>query len=145
MEVRQISARDTYPLRHKVLCAGRDFDTAIFEGDEEEQNFHLGAFEDGKLVSVASFYYEKNPNFDGDDHFQLRGMATAEGFRQKGLSRELLKVAFPIIKQNFCNLVWCNARTTAVPFYEKVGFQKFGEEFDIPEVGRHILMYKYIN
>ncbi len=145
MEVKQISARDTYTIRHKILRPGRDFETCIFDGDEDEQTFHLGAFIEGRLVSVASFYYEKNPNFEGENHFQLRGMATLEEFQRKGFSRELLRVAFPIIKQNFCNLVWCNARVEACPFYENLGFEPFGEVFDIPDVGQHILMSKVIN
>ncbi|EQC46047.1 GNAT family N-acetyltransferase [Bacteriovorax sp. Seq25_V] len=144
MEVKQISARDTYPIRHKILRPGREFETCIFEGDDDEQTIHLGAFVEGRLVSVASLYYEKNPLFEGENHFQLRGMATLEEFQRKGFSRELLKVAFPIIKQNFCNLVWCNARVEARPFYEKLGFESFGEIFEIPDVGPHILMSKVI-
>lgn len=144
MEVKQISPRDTYTLRHKVLVPGKDFEMCKFEGDEDEQTFHLGAFVEGRLVSVASFFFDKHPELVGENHYQLRGMATLDEFRQKGFSTELLKVAFPIIKQNFCNLVWCNARVSAVPFYEKVGFLKHGEIFEIPEIGEHIVMYKII-
>lgn len=144
LEVKQISPRDTYPLRQKILVPGQDFEMCKFEGDEDEQTFHLGAFVEGRLVSVASFFFEKHPDFEGENHFQLRGMATLDEYRQKGFSRELLKVAFPIIKQNFCSLVWCNARVTAMAFYEKVGFVKHGEVFDIPGVGEHILMSKVI-
>lgn len=116
----------------------------MFPGDEDEQTFHLGAFMDGMLVSVASFYFERNPYFDEQYQYRLRGMATHEDYQRKGFSRELLKVAFPIIKQNLCPLVWCNARVKAVGFYQTVGFEKVGEEFDIPDVGPHYLMFKKI-
>ena len=116
-----------------------------FAGDEEDQTFHLGAFMDNKLVSVASFYFENHGELDEPFQFRLRGMATLPEYQHKGLSTELLKMAFPIIKQNFCNLVWCNARVSAVQFYQKVGFDKVGEEFDIPGIGPHLLMFKGLN
>lgn len=115
-----------------------------FLGDDEEQTFHLGAFIDNKLVSVASFYYERHPDFPDENQFRLRGMATLEDYRHKGLSSALLKMAFPIIKNNFCTLVWCNARSSAIGFYQKLGFEKKGEEFEVSGVGPHYLMFKHI-
>jgi ribosomal protein S18 acetylase RimI-like enzyme len=72
-------------------------------------------------------------------------MATLPEFQNKGLSSELLEMAFPIIKQNFCSLLWCNARVSAVGFYEKVGFTKANNNiFEIEEIGPHILMLKTV-
>lgn len=146
MKVLRISAQDTYPIRMQLLVPSHELKKAKFEGDEDEDvSFHLGAFIDGKLVSVASFFYERNSLFPDLHQYQLRGMATLPEHRNKGLSQELLNMAFPIIKQNFCSLVWCNARTSAQIFYEKVGFQKLNDNiFEIPEIGPHILMYKQI-
>lgn len=128
-----------------MLRQGHPIETCHFEDDERDQTFHLGAFVEGKLVSVASFYYHKNDKFETENQYQLRGMATLEDFQKKGFSRELLKVAFPIIEQNFCDLVWCNARVAARPFYENVGFEATGEVYEIEGVGPHILMSKQIN
>jgi hypothetical protein len=36
--------------------------------------------------------------------------------------------------------VWCNARTPARGFYERAGFAVEGEEFELPEIGPHVLM-----
>ncbi len=147
MKVLRISANDTYQIRHQVLAPHLPHDAIKFENDDDEDlSFHLGAFLDGKLVSVASFFYEKNPKFSDLHQYQLRGMATLPEFEKKGFSRELLKVAFPIIKQNFCTLLWCNARKSAVGFYEKVGFLKTQDaEFEIKDIGPHYLMYKKLN
>ena len=76
--------------------------------------------------------------------FQLRGMATLEEFQKQGLSAALLQTAFPIIKRNHVNLLWCNAREAAVGFYEKMGFEKNSDTFEIEGVGPHILMHKTI-
>ena len=53
--------------------------------------------------------------------------------------------AFPIIKQNFCDRVWCNARTSAKGFYETMDFESLGDTFEIEGVGPHILMSRKIN
>jgi GNAT superfamily N-acetyltransferase len=144
LDVRRISARDTLPLRHKLLREGKDLETCKYEGDEDDQTFHLGAFIDSKLVSVASLYFERHPSFEDPYQYRLRGMATMPEHRRTGLSSALLQMAFPIVKQNQCTLLWCNARTSAIGYYEKSGFEIVGEEFDIPEIGPHYLMVKYI-
>lgn len=145
LKVLRIGPDDTWPLRQKLLRPGRPLDEVKFEGDDDEQTFHLGAFIDNKLVSVASFYYQKHLELEGDHHYRLRGMATHPDHQCKGLSRELLNVAFPIIKQNFCSLVWCNAREEAIGFYEKAGFSVKRGPFEIEGIGPHYLMYKSLD
>jgi ribosomal protein S18 acetylase RimI-like enzyme len=146
MRVLRISAQDTYPIRQQVLVPDHNLQKAKFENDDDEDlSFHLGAFVNGQLVSVTSFFYERNPLFQDQHQYQLRGMATLPEFQRQGLSSELLTMAFPIIKQNFCTLLWCNARVPAIGFYEKVGFKRVNDEvFQIAEIGPHVLMMKPI-
>lgn len=146
MKVLRLNASDTYPIRQQVLTPDHDLKKSKFEHDEDEDiSFHLGAFIESQLVSVASFYYDRNTNFSDLHQYQLRGMATLPEFQGQGLSSELLNMAFPVIKQNFCTLLWCNARVTAIGFYEKVGFKTFSAEpFEIEGIGMHVLMYKNI-
>ena len=145
MKVLRINASDTYQIRNLVLRPGRPVEDCYFTHDDDEQTFHLGAFIDSQLVSVASFYFERNETLEDEYQYRLRGMATLPEHRGKGLSSSLLKTAFPIIKQNFCKLLWCNARSEAQGFYQKVGFEKVGEEFEIPTVGPHYMMFKTIS
>ena len=145
LKVLRISAKDTYPIRQKMLRQGFPIEASIFEGDENEQTFHLGAFVEGRLVSVASFFFESNPLIDEEFQYRLRGMATVEEFQRQGLSSELLTMAFSIVKQNFCNILWCNAREKATGFYQNVGFERIGEKFDIPDIGPHYLMFKKLD
>lgn len=144
MEVLQISAQDTYPIRHQMLRPGRSIETCRFDGDTDELTFHLGAFIDDKLCSVASFYFRNHPEISEEYQFQLRGMATLQEFQGQGLSQALLETGFPMIEKNHVKVVWCNARTSAVGFYKKVGFEIISEEFNIPDVGPHFLMKKSI-
>lgn len=134
--------RDTYPLRHQMLRPHGTLSDCVFKGDDDDLTFHLGAFLDGKLVSVASFYFENKDIFEAahPHQYRLRGMATSPDFQGRGLSSALLKTAFPLIKQNQCTLLWCNARVSAEGFYEKVGFSGHGDIFAMPGIGDHRLM-----
>jgi GNAT superfamily N-acetyltransferase len=140
MEVLRIKAIDTYPIRHKMLRPNGTIEDCMFQGDNDELTFHLGAFVDKKLVSVASFYFERNSTFPDPYQYRLRGMATLPEYQGRGLSSALLRTAFPVIKQNQCTLLWCNAREKAMGFYTKVGFEAHGELFTIQNIGKHRLM-----
>lgn len=144
MEVKQIDAKDTYPIRHVVLRDGLPIESCHFEGDNDELTFHLGGFIDDKLASVASFYFKTHDHYIEPYQFQLRGMATLPEYQAQGLSRALLATAFPIIKRNHVKLLWCNARVGAVGFYSKMGFEKDSDIFTIEGVGPHILMHKIV-
>lgn len=143
MEVKRISSSDTRSIRQKILRPSGSLEDCIFDGDDDDLTFHLGAFTDGKLVSVASFYFENHRSYVKDHEYQyrLRGMATLNDYRAQGFSSALLKTAFPLIKQNQCQFLWCNARTSARGFYEKVGFEATSDVFEIEGIGPHILMH----
>ena len=145
MEVLRIKAIDTYAIRHKMLRPSGTVEDCMFQGDHDELTFHLGAFVDKKLVSVASFYFEKHPAFSEAYQYRLRGMATLPEYQGQGYSSALLRTAFPVIKQNQCSLLWCNAREKALGFYKKVGFNATGELFSIPNIGKHMLMSVHID
>jgi GNAT superfamily N-acetyltransferase len=72
-------------------------------------------------------------------------MATLPEYQGQGYSSALLRTAFPVIKQNQCSLLWCNAREKALGFYKKVGFVASGELFSIPNIGKHMLMSAQID
>jgi len=142
MKVLRVHPKDTYPIRHKILRPHGTLQDCVFQGDDDDLTFHLGAFVDNKLVSVASFYFESHEQFIAQypHQYRLRGMATLQEHHGQGFSSALLKTAFPLIKQNQCTLLWCNARENAEGFYQKVGFKPFGEIFDLPLIGPHRLM-----
>lgn len=142
MEVKQIEAKDTLKLRNEVLRPNKDINTCIFKGDEDEMTFHLGAFNEDELVSVASFYMENTPLLKDNYQYRLRGMATSKSHRKQGMSKALLNTAFPLILRNNVKTIWCNARTSAQGFYEKSGFEAIGDIFDIQDIGPHIVMFK---
>src|SRR3954470_22279458 len=117
--IRVISAEETYPLRLSILRAGMAPESAIFPGDHDADTRHFGAFSGEDLVGVASIYRAPFPDKDDrDGAWQLRGMAVSPEFRSRALGEALVRACLEHIQAEAGTLVWCNARTPAVRFYE---------------------------
>lgn len=141
----RIDARDTHDLRERVLRPGRP-DECTYPGDDDEGTFHAGAIDDaGTVVAIASVYREPRPGTDpattGDDGaWRLRGMAVEPALQRRGAGRAALDRCVDHVRSHGARVLWCNARTPAVPFYERQGWVITSDEFDIPGVGPHHVM-----
>lgn len=142
LQIKEISPEETYGIRHKVLRPQQTIEDCKFEGDQSKGSFHLGAYLDQKLVSIASFYIERHPEIDGVLQYRLRGMATLEEYRKEKAGSSLLKRAEEIMLDHGADAWWCNARTGVAGYYKKQGLKENGEIFDLPPIGPHIVMYK---
>ena len=139
--VKQITAAQTYAVRHPVLRAGRPVETCAMPGDDAEDTFHLGLFDAEKLIGVVTFMNAAKPQFTGKQ-YQLRGMAVLEAYQGKGLGNILVTEGEQQLKQLGYDLLWCNARIKALNFYTRKGFKIEGEAFEIEPIGTHYLLYK---
>ena len=139
MTILPITAEETIPLRLAVLRPGLPREAAIFP--EDARAVHFGAFRDGEIVAIASLLREDLPGEAGRG-WRLRGMATAEAAQSQGIGGQLLRACLHYVAARGGEILWCNARTEAAAFYAKHGFAVRGEEFEIPGVGPHFVMWK---
>ena len=141
--VRRVALEEIVDLRHVMLRQGLPREAAIFPGDEVPTNYHIGAFVDGaKNVGCATFHFSE---WQSEPAWRLRGMATLSGFQKYGVGRSMLEFAEEMIgAESPVRLLWCDARTPAVPFYERQGWRVVSEEFFIPTAGPHFKMVKRI-
>ncbi|BCB04323.1 GNAT family N-acetyltransferase [Bacillus sp. KH172YL63] len=137
-----ISARDTYSIRQQILRPNQALEACEYEGDHGEETFHIGAYDGEILVSIASFYKEVMKGRDEENPYRLRGMATLPAYRGKGIGQQLIEKSEKVLKERGCRLWWCNARTSARPYYEKLGLIQSGEVFVIEPIGPHVIMFK---
>ena len=128
-------ADTTYPLWRDVLREGRP----VARLDDPPGTFHLAArTDDGQLVGVVRFSPAACPWRPGARApWQLRGMATDPAVRGTGSGRALVAEGLARVEAQGGDLVWCDARVTAVGFYQRMGFTVVTEEFDKPEGGPH--------
>ena len=135
--VRAAARDELLDLRHRVLRPGKPRATAYFPGDDEPTTRHYAAVREGVVVGCATLVAS---TLDGAPAWQLRAMATAPELRGQGVGRRLLEGAAREVAATGVRQFWCNARTSAVSFYARLGWIAYGDEFDIPEIGPHFKM-----
>ena len=130
---------EIFDLRHAELRTGMPRETARFEGDDGATTLHFGAFlHDGANIGCASFMLN---SWEGEPAYRLRGMATRKDWVGRGVGAQLLEAGVEtILRTTPIRLLWCNARTAAVGFYEKQGWRVVSGEFSVPTVGPHYRM-----
>ncbi|HET6251544.1 MAG TPA: GNAT family N-acetyltransferase [Tepidisphaeraceae bacterium] len=143
IQIRPARLSEIIDLRHRILRAGLPRETAIFSGDELPTSRHFGAFivraGSEEAVGCATFHLN---TWENQPAWQLRGMATSEEIRGKGVGRGLLQWAERelLAVADAPRVWWCNARVPAIGFYELNGWKVVSEPFDIPTAGPHVRM-----
>lgn len=128
--VREITYADGIGLRSDVLrpdpakvSAGQ---VQYMDGDA----MHFGAEVNGQLIAVASF----TPFAEGGTRnlasYQLRGAATRADWQGKGIGHKLIAIGIEACFKRGASLVWCDGRSAAKTFYERLGFTPAGPEFE---------------
>ncbi len=140
--IREIDFTTTFAVRHPVLREGKPIETCFFEGDDLPTTQHFGAFVNKKIIGVVSVYQNKKSTFNADKQYQIRGMAVLDVFQKKGIGEQLVLHCEQYILEQNAELIWFNARESAVGFYEKLNYQKSEAPFLIQDIGWHSVMYK---
>jgi GNAT superfamily N-acetyltransferase len=137
-----VAAAETWPLRKRVLRPGHATGDVVIGGDESPAAFHAGARDErGEVVGVATVSPQPAPWApDRQGTWRLRGMATAEELRGRGVGALVLAEALRHVRAEGGTLVWCNARTGALDFYARAGFTAAGRPYVDPEFGPHVPM-----
>tara|TARA_B100000767_G_scaffold244816_1_gene243307 strand:+ start:1215 stop:1667 length:453 start_codon:yes stop_codon:yes gene_type:complete len=145
LEIKNISSSETYPIRHEVLRAGHPIESCKFDGDEQTETIHFGAFKNNKLVGVISCYLTNGNHFNSGRNYQIRGVAVASHLQQAGVGKALMLHAEKNLKKINCNTIWLNARTNVNLFYTKLDYTEIGTTFEVPLIGSHQCFFKKIN
>lgn len=67
--------------------------------------------------------------------WRIRGLAVDLPVRGKGLGSRLISACIQHAREQQANCVWCVARCSAEPVYEKMGFQGAGDVFHLEGIG----------
>ena len=120
-------------LRGQVLRANQPPEAAFYPDDFNDTTYHIGALdnETGRIIGIATLLPNKG--------IQLRGMAVASDGQKTGIGRRIVEAAILYALSQNAPL-WCNARASAMGFYEKMGWIAEGDEFNVPNVGPHFVM-----
>ncbi len=140
--LKPISAEQSLHLRRDVLLPGESLSAAISPADDKPEAYHAGAFVEDELVGVATVYVDPSPDGQHPDAWRLRGMAVRDDLRGHGIGRLLLTNCIDHINIQGGMYLWCNARTSVLGFYRKMGFETVGDQFSKPKTGPHYVMVR---
>ncbi|SEL87181.1 GNAT family N-acetyltransferase [Parapedobacter koreensis] len=140
--IKFIDTEDTLPLRSLVLRNGAPLANCHFQGDDSETTFHMGyVANDQDTVCILTCQLEPLEDYQGVG-YRLRGMATHPDWQGKRIGSQLLNAAINHLAVDLtADYLWCNARRVAYDFYRHLGFDMISEEFEIPGIGPHKVMY----
>jgi GNAT superfamily N-acetyltransferase len=141
--IRRGTLDEIVDLRHVILRAGLPREEAIFQGDADASSRHYAAVHavTGQVVGCATVHLN---TWQGEPAWQLRGMATDPAVRRAGVGRGLLELLEQDLRadRTAAPQLWCNARTPASGFYQRMGWEVVSEVFEIPTAGPHVRMTK---
>ncbi len=129
IEVVELTATRTHPLRRALLRNDTPDDRVEFDGDDLPTTFHLGATIDGALVTISSWMLRRYPDLPDHPGHQLRGMATRAEARGSGVSARVLDDGLRRCAAAGSSVVWARARVPALTFYERHGFETRGDVY----------------
>ena len=121
--------RKAHAIRHEVFVIGQNCPEEI-EWEFEEESTHFLVFKKDKAVATAR--HRKT-----EKGYKLERFAVLYPERGKGYGQQVLKAILKDLKE-FNGMTYMHAQTDVIPFYEKMGFVKTGNEFE--EAG--IMHYK---
>lgn len=129
LEVRVIDQQLSRRLRRDVLRPGLPLDGPL-PGDEVADAVHLAAFDGDRLASTCLIYPDPCPDRPAANlAWHLRQMATEPDLRGTGAGRAVIEFCLSWLGERQADVLWCNARETAVGFYRRLGFVGVGDLF----------------
>ena len=130
IEIKEISAQETYNLRHQVMWPDKPRDFVILSNDEEA--LHFGLSKDSTITAVVSLFINNNSA-------QFRKLATKNSEQGNGYGSILLKYLMSIVSNKNIEVLWCNARSDKTSFYEKLEMIQTPKKF-VKEGVNYVIM-----
>lgn len=115
---------DTVPLdqvwdiRQRVMYP--DDPVSAVQLADDNDGLHLGVWIGDKPVSIVSLFTQ-------GERIQFRKFATEMPQQGKGYGSYLLQYVLKLAAEQGAAAIWCNARISAAPFYERFGFVCTGD------------------
>ena len=140
-EIQAISPEQVQDFRCRVLRP-KEKTHSVYQLDDAADTLHVGAFVGQDLAGVATVCQESLPGTCCNTAWRLRGMATADEFRGRGIGKRLAEYCLAYVRSQGGALVWCSARLSAIGFYRSLGFEPDEKSFTLPEYSseRYLLM-----
>ena len=120
-------------LRNEILRKPLGLTFEQKELEEEKDDVLMGAFEDDKLIGCCLLTKVDSAKV------RLRQMAVPNNMQGKGMGRALMIFAENIARDMGYKVLLMHARKTAAGFYEKLGYNISGNEFEEVTIPHYVM------
>ena len=134
MEIKIITAKQTWELRQKVLWPDKDI--SCVQLPDDNVGTHYGLYNGGRLIAVVSTFAKQG-------EIQFRKFATDQAYQGQGYGTTLLRHVISAAEAGGATAIWCNARLDKAAFYQKFGLEKTAEEYERDGL-QYIIMRKQL-
>ena len=124
-----VTAADVVDLRTALLLRHRG-GSPLVAGDEHPDACHVAAYRDGKQVGIGSIHPEPMPDGYGTAAWRLHGVTVDHGHRGAGVGALIVERCLDHASGQEASAVWCVAPAGTFSFFERYGFQRFGDPID---------------
>lgn len=129
LSIELIKYSDGMQLRAAVLKPDPTKIAAGVAQYQDDGSMHFGAYLKGALIAVATFTPFAESGVRDLGAYQLRGAATHPDFQGQGVGQTMIDAGIGECFRRGALLIWCDGRSSAKTFYERLGFIPNGAEF----------------
>jgi GNAT superfamily N-acetyltransferase len=133
--VERVDASRTHDLRRRVLRHDDPDANVVWVGDDADDTVHLVALVGRRIAAISTWMVAPCPEAPTVRAVQVRGMATDPADTGRGLGALLLDAGRRHAAAVGADIIWANARVSALGFYEDNGFDAVGPVFTTPDTG----------
>jgi ribosomal protein S18 acetylase RimI-like enzyme len=126
-------------LRYEVLRKPLGLSFTDNEMERSKSDILVGCFDDDELQGCCMITDK------GDGVAKLRQMAVRKSYQGTGIGRELLLYCETIARAKGFKKMIMHARTSAIGFYEKLGYNIVGEEFTEVTIPHYVMEKELIS
>jgi predicted GNAT family N-acyltransferase len=128
-------------LRYELFFAEHGLPGNIVQDDRQADYFHAAIVISGSVVAYGQLVPQDNSMFP--NMYQICQMVVKPSYQGQNFGSRILLFLIEQAKKEGAIALTLHARTTAVGFYQKFGFQTYGTEFPSTTTGiPHITMKK---
>ncbi len=92
----------------------------------EKEQIHIACYDEAENL-VGCLVLVKGAE---GKRIKMRQVAVAQAKQRKGIGQQMVLFAEKYGQKNGFEIMYCHARKTAVPFYEKLNYYTVGDEFE---------------
>jgi predicted GNAT family N-acyltransferase len=123
-------------LRDEILRRPLGLTFSKEEIEKEKDNLLIAAYEDDQMLGCGMLV-EEDPQT-----VRLRQMAVPDNLQGKGIGKALMQFAENLARDRGYKKITMHARKNAVGFYQKMGYEKVGDEFEEITIPHYVMEKK---